>query len=128
MKRKGSKYILAGIVSWAADYGGLLLLYYPGGLPLGVATTVAFIFGLSVNFALMKYWVFARSRRGKQAVLSQGAQYIALSLFNLLITNVVIYALSKHGIGPEISKILTTAMIVCWNFLIYRRVMFKERI
>jgi putative flippase GtrA len=126
MKRKGFKYIVAGLISWGFDYGTLLLLFYVVGTRLGVATTVAYIIGILINFSLIKYWVFRGAQKTKKATASQGLQYGILTLFNLIITNAVIYLLSKKSIGPEISKILTTALITCWNFVLYKKFIFKE--
>lgn len=126
MNSKGFKYIVAGLTSWGFDYGTLLFLYYVVGIKLGTATTIAFGMGLAVNFTLIKYWVFRGSQKGKKANFSQGLQYGLLTAFNLVITNLVIYQLSKRSIGPEISKVFTTAMIVCWNFVLYKKIIFKE--
>lgn len=127
MKRKGSKYLVAGAVSWMFDYGTLLLFYYVFNLEIGVATTTAFFIGLVVNFGLMKYWVFDDSPRHKQAAFFQGGLYIVLTGFNLLVTNIIVLLFSHKGIGPEISKIFATALIVCWNFILYRKFIFKEQ-
>jgi putative flippase GtrA len=127
MNRKGLKYILAGAISWAFDYGTLILLYYVLNLRLGLATTAAFIIGLIVNFGIMKYWVFADSSRDKQATLIQSGSYGLLTAFNLLVTNLIVIGLSKKSIGPEISKIIATGLIACWNFFIYKGVIFKEK-
>lgn len=125
MNSKGFKYIVTGIISWGFDYGTLLSLYYVASLKLGVATTTAFVVGLIVNFILIKFWVFHDSQKGRKASFSQGLQYGLLTAFNLMITNLVIYQLSKKSIGPEISKVLTTGMIACWNFILYKKVIFK---
>jgi putative flippase GtrA len=126
MNRKGFKYISAGLASWVVDYGTLMFLFYVLHFRLEVATTAAFIAGFVVNFTLVKYWVFGKSARNKQAVLAQGSAYIVLTAFNLLVTNLIIVFLAKRNIGPAVSKIFTTALIALWNFFIYRRLIFKE--
>jgi len=81
--------------------------------------------GLVSSFLLNKFWSFNTSHTAKQTA-KQGLLVAALVGFNLLITNLVIVYLHKLHIGPEISKIITTGMITCWNYILYKKHIFKE--
>jgi putative flippase GtrA len=126
MKSKVIKYIITGLTSFTVDYGGLLFLYRIVGLPVGIATTLAFIVGLTVNFLLNRYWVFNISKRGKVTMAYQTVAYGLLVLMNLVITDVIVIYLSRKHIGPEVSKIISTAIITIWNYVVYKKAIFKE--
>lgn len=119
------KYILAGMLSFVADYGVLLLLYRLLGVSLEVATIVAFFTGLIVNFTLNRYWVFEARHGGKKHFFLQSVMYGALVTFNLLATTIIIAFGNSHGVGPEVLKPFTTALITLWNFSLYKIAIFR---
>jgi putative flippase GtrA len=120
------KYISVGLISVAVDYGMLLILYRLLDVPLEVATAVAFIIGLVVNFILNRMWSFdvKADRRGtiRQAVL-----YGLLVLINTLFTVAVVgFASNNLHILPEISKPVCVLLTTMWNYILYKKVIFKQ--
>lgn len=125
LKNTFVRYLIAGGISVAADYGTLLLFYYGFDLDLGVATTIGFLVGLVVSFLLNKLWAFQAAGGAKQTT-EQAIKVAVLVVFNLAVTNIAIVYLNKISIGPEISKILTTLMITLWNYILYKKHIFKR--
>ena len=124
------RYLIVGVLSLGVDYGSLLLLYRIVGVPLAVATTVSFLIGLVFNFLLTKFWTFssAATKHGARQSARQVALVAVLVAFNIGVTNVVVVWLQHVHIGPEISKLLTTAMVTLWNYVLYKKVIFKHAI
>lgn len=120
------RYIVVGLGSLAVDYFLLLILFHGFGVQLAVASSISFLAGLTVNFLLNKYWSF-QAGRGLKKSTKQAVLYALLVGFNLLFTNFFIVMLQERGIGPEISKPVTTAMITLWNFALYKTVIFKDK-
>lgn len=86
------------------------------------ANAIAYIVAFWVNFLLNRFWSF----KSKVNIFKQLRQYSALFIFNLIVTSALLYFLSdKIGIMPKISKVLVMGMVVCWNFILYKKVIYK---
>lgn len=119
------RYVIVGGVSLIADYGSLLLMYRVFGIDLPVATLISFLFGLSVNFILNKQWSFGAASN-VQETTRQVLLYLLLVAFNTFFTVYAVLALNNAGMPPEISKPLCVAVITLWNYLLYKRVIFRQ--
>ncbi|HKX23883.1 MAG TPA: GtrA family protein [Candidatus Saccharimonadales bacterium] len=120
------KFLVVGVVSFAIDYGLLLILHDVFGAQLNVATTIAYLTGLMVNFTLNKVWTFSAPKGAKQSA-KQALQYGILVVFNLLATNIIVSAAEASNVGPEFSKPIATAAIMVLNYVVYQRIIFRER-
>jgi putative flippase GtrA len=119
------KYLLTGGLAFAVDYLLLLSCYYVFSLPLWVATTLGYLGGLCVSFFINRTWVF--SERGKQRKMTrQLVEYVLLLLFNYAFTVFAIRLFDSRGISPAISKIVITAMIAGWNYIIFNKIIFAH--
>ncbi|HHX17239.1 MAG TPA: GtrA family protein [Clostridium sp.] len=86
------------------------------------ANAIAYVVAFWVNFLLNRYWSF----KSKVNIFKQLRQYSILFIFNLIATSALLYFLSDEiGIMPKISKILVMGMVVCWNFILYKKVIYK---
>ncbi len=120
------RYVIVGFISVGIDYGSLLIGYHILNWPLAFATSAGFSVGLVINFLLNKFWAFEASHDAKQST-KQAIMVAALVAFNLAITNVVVIQLNKWNVGPEFSKVITMAMITCWNYVLYKKYIFKKK-
>jgi len=119
-----AKFAVVGGVSFAVDYGLLLLLHRLFGLQLEVSVTIAFLSGLLVNFLLNKYWSF-RAPRGASQSARQAVLYGLLVAANLIFTYLLISGLARVGIAPELSKPVATAISMVFNYVVYKLVIFR---
>ena len=120
------KYICVGIVSIIVDYGLLLLFYRALGVPLEAATAAAFIIGLVVNFMLNRLWSF-NAKPGRRNAIRQVVLYGILVLLNTLFTVFVVgLASDQWNIPPEISKPVCVLITTVWNYILYKKIIFKE--
>jgi putative flippase GtrA len=118
------KFFVVGGLSFLIDYGLLLGLYRVAGVPLALATTIGFLIGLVVNFALNKYWTFD-APRGARHSARQALLYGVLVGVNLIFTDIFIVALANWHLSPEVTKPLATGIIMISNYLLYQKVIFK---
>lgn len=119
------RYLFVGVTSLGVDYVLLIFCYRVLGFDLPLATTLGFVVGLFVNFLLNKFWSFHDTDRSTKHSFRQAALYGVLVGFNLAFTNIFILATHQLGIAPEISKIITTALTTLWNFVLYKKIIFK---
>jgi putative flippase GtrA len=119
-------YLLAGLASFAVEYTLFLALYYHFGLPAWGANAVAYTVGLSINFMLNRKSVFKALGSGHRGLGSQMMLYVLLAGANLIITSVLINVLVTWMMAA-IAKLLVMAIIVPWNFFLYKYVIFSPR-
>ena len=120
------KFLVVGVVSFAIDYGLLLILHDVFNVQLNAATTLAYLTGLVVNFTLNKLWTFSAPKGARQSTY-QAFQYGALVIFNLLATNVIVSVAESISVGPELSKPVATAAIMVLNYVVYQRIIFRTK-
>lgn len=116
------RYLLTGFASFIAEYLLFLLLFDKLNVQYIYSNTIVYTVIFIINFLLNRLWSF----KSKSDPKRQLALYLALFLFNLAATNAVMYLLSGMlAMSPRISKILVMGMIVVWNFIIYKKVIYK---
>ncbi len=75
-----------------------------------------------ISFILNRTWTF----ESKGNIKKQIFKYTVLFVFNLIIGNIIImfFLTDIMGLGIFISPILKTAIIVIWNFYIYKWIIY----
>lgn len=122
IRRQLRRYLITGSLSAGSEY---LITY---GLTQYVNTwyissnTIGLTVGFWISFLLNKYWSFG----SKQGTLRQLLLYFILFAFNLAASNVIIYLLTEMaGLYYMLSKLFATGLIILWNFVIYRKVIYR---
>jgi putative flippase GtrA len=118
------RFGVVGVGSLAVDYGLLLVQFRLLHVPLAVATTIAYFIGLLVNFSLNKVWTF-NAPSGIKHSTRQAVQYAILVLVNVLSINAIIVGLAEVSFPPEITKLIATAVLMTFNYFVYKQVIFK---
>jgi len=118
------RYFAVGLSAFGTDYLVLLFCYYVLNLPLKVATSAGFITGFLISFSVNRQWVFGGKHRKHLA--RQAVEYITLLIFNYLFTVFGVSFLNDHGIKPTIGKLIVMALIMCWNYALFRWVIFVK--
>ncbi|GAA0507690.1 hypothetical protein Ade02nite_50030 [Paractinoplanes deccanensis] len=120
-RSSGFRFVIAGGTSVLVDAGLLWLLHGVLGMWLSPATALAFLTGFVVNFALNRQWAFAAT---DGHLRHQFARYLALVAANLLVTVLLVKALTALGMLYLAAKLLTTATLATINYFISRRWIF----
>lgn len=116
------RYVIVGILSFGLEYGLFALCLKGLAWSYLAANTVVYPLVCLINFALNRQWTFAA--RGN--VLAQALRYLALLAFNLLAGNAVLYLLCDvFAMSALLAKIAVMALIVLWNFAIYKWLVYR---
>lgn len=126
LTHSSSKYFLVGLLAFGVDYAVLLSLYYLADVNLELSTSIGFITGFLISFTANKQWVFGQVKQ-KKHVARQVIEYIFLLVFNFGFTVVAVDFLNQHGVTPVIGKLLVMALIMCWNYALFRWVIFVQQ-
>lgn len=118
------KYLFVGGTSFLLDYGLFLLLYKQFGVFEVYANAISVFVAFWYNFLLNKFWSF----ESNDDFFKQILYYLALMFFNMLFSSGFIYIIDKRvGISPVIGKVIAMVLIVGWNFILYKTVIFKSK-
>lgn len=116
------RYLVIGFSTFFLEYGIFYVLHNAAGLYYLIANTSAYFISFWFNFLLNRFWSFKSTAGLKRQLF----QYLILFSFNLVATNALMYLLSDiAGIIPEISKVLIMGAVVSWNFVLYKKVIYK---
>jgi putative flippase GtrA len=116
------RYLVTGFLCFGIEYALFNILFRLVGLGYIWANSIALATVFWVNFLMNRYWSF----KSRKSLKVQLPLYAILFAFNILATNVLMYLLSDlAGINPSISKLLVMGAVVSWNFILYKKVIYR---
>ena len=115
------RYLVIGVLSFAADAGTLYLTHGVFHIWLPLATTIAYALAFVVNFGLNRAWAFESS----SPVGRQLTRYIGLVLVNYLLTLAIVTGLAALGVAYLLAKVIATGVTVALNYVAYRTWVFS---
>lgn len=116
------KYIATGFMSFILEYLIFFMMYTGFGVWYIISNTVAYVIVFWFNFLLNRFWSF----KSRDNVKRQLIIYSVLFIYNIMATNGMLYFLFEiAGVVPLISKVLVMGMVVSWNFIIYKKVIYR---
>ncbi len=120
------RYLFVGGAAFLVDYGLLVLLTEVCGLHYLVSATISFIAGLIVNYLLSTSWIFRKSK-----MENKWAEFLIFSIIGvvgLLLNNLLLYLFTDLAhIHYMISKLITTAIVMLWNFGARKIILFNRK-
>ena len=137
------RYIITGVTTFLIEY----LLFYifyeivftkftPIGFSLAnrifsvdaftykylIANTIGYTIDFCLNFTMNRVYSF----KSKAPLWDQVKKYAVLFVVNLIVTNILLYLFSDIlHIIPYISKLMAMCVIVSWNFIVYKKIIYR---
>lgn len=118
------RYVFVGGIAFIADWGMMVFLHEALHTNVYIATAIAFIFGLIVNFILSKIFVFQEASE-KTGTVGEFIVYGIIGATGLLFTEVIMWLLLKIGILYMIAKVVAAAIVLIWNFVARKILLYK---
>jgi len=119
------RYCFVGGFAFLVDYGLLYALTEFCGCHYIVSATISFIAGLIVNYLLSTWWIFRKSKLKNKA--AEFTIFALIGVVGLILNNVLLYVFTDLlGIYYMISKLITTALVMIWNFAGRKIILFKN--
>lgn len=115
-----TRFLAVGLLSVGVDTGALVVLRELVGLPLAVATSLAFALTLTVNFGLNMGFVFGVAGR----VTGRLARYGVLVVVNYVLTLLLVLGIAGLGVHYVLAKLVAVACCALVNFVAYRHWVF----
>jgi putative flippase GtrA len=120
--RQFVSFCVLGTVGTLAHYIVLVLGVGLGGRPV-VSSTLGFVVGALVNYALSYYYIFRSYRAHSYTITRFFTVAICGLALNTLVLSFAIYALTLHYL---VGQVLATCIVVIWNFVGNRWWTFRE--
>lgn len=117
-----ARFVIVGGISFVIDLGLLMLLHEIFLVDLLIATPVAFLTSLGINFSLQRIFTF-RADNGKSVSF---VKYCLLVIFNTLAVDIIVNVIDWLGAGYQVGKVVATILTTAWNFLLYKHWIFKS--
>lgn len=117
------RFLLVGGLSFALDLGLLVVLHEVAGVDLAIATPIAFVTSLVFNFLLQRLFTFRSDSHGA----TSAAKYLALVVFNILVTEVLVTGFHAVGWSYIVGKATATIITTVWNYFLYKKWIFKRK-
>ena len=120
------RYLFVGGFAFVVDYGLLVFLTEALGLHYLISATISFIAGLIVNYFLSTSWIFRKSNLDNKWI-----EFLIFSIIGAIglgLNNLLLFLLTdKVHIHYMISKLLTTALVMLWNFISRKIILFNKK-
>lgn len=114
------RYLIVGGLSFAVDFGLLVLLREAFHWEVGIASATAFLSSLVFNFLVQRKFSFDSSHRTHISMIRYGILVVA----NTLATVLVVQLLTPTILGYMGGKFISTAAMTVWNFFLYQHWVF----
>ena len=127
-KQQKLRFGFVGVINTIVDFCLLFTLRYLG-LPSVTANFVSTSVAFTLSFGLNKNVVF---RAKGSDIRREVTLFIITTLFGLwvlqtTVITVVDLVAPTSSISLFVSKVLATIVTICWNYVMYSRVVFKKR-
>ena len=125
------RYVVVGGIAFLADYGALMgsyeLVLKNVARGLYYATAVGFMVGLAVNYFLSLIFVFTAAKdKGKGRSFGAFVVFGIIGLLGLLWTELGMWlGADVCGVDYRIVKIFVTGVVLVWNYLGRKLIIFK---
>lgn len=119
---------LVGGISFLIDLTVTSLLYNLLHFPAYLAGIIGFLSAFFFNFPINRKQVFKHLKHDRFKLRTQIILYITLSIFNLIMTALILELMvGSRVFSIEVAKIIMTAMIATWNFLLFKFYIFSKK-
>lgn len=116
------RYVVTGLCSAAFEFALLFVFKDLAGLSVIVSNSAALSIVFWFNFLMNRYWSF----KSKIKLSKQLAMYLVLFIFNLGASDLIMYLLvDRLSMQYLLAKVFAIGAVVCWNFVIYKKVIYK---
>ncbi len=117
------KYFIVGFSGLFLDLGLLALCTKVFGWNPTISLIFSQIIVLAYNFVLNKYWSFANKAIPHKQIM----RYLSLAGANYVLSLVIMYIFNERfGYEELIVRLATIALMVGWNFFLYKYWVYKE--
>ncbi len=124
------RYLVTGGLAFVADFGLFALCLYVFEWHYLVANLVGLVVGLVINYAISIAWVFSACKRTLQGHKSaEFGIFAVVGIAGVGLNQLCMFLMiGKWEWQEMLSKIVAAAIVLMWNFLARKLILFRSRI
>jgi putative flippase GtrA len=120
------RYVISGGVAFCIDFGLLYTLTEYGGINYNISNVISVIASTSASYLLNTLWVF-NNRRFKN-IKSEILIFFGINGVGLLLNPLLMWLLTaKLGIYYIKTKVIITVIVVVWNYVAKKWILFPNK-
>ncbi len=119
--KQGIVYLLTGAGTALLELVVFEALFTFLGVNVVASNIIAVVIATATNFLINGTVTF----KGSNNPVASLVKYLVLFAFNTTFSTVAISVLVDCGVLSILAKLATMVCIVCWNFVLYKKVVFK---
>lgn len=120
------RYMFVGGAAFVVDFGLLYVLTEFAGFYYILSATLSFVAGLIVNYIFSTAWIFRHSK-----LSNRWTEFLVFSIIGVVglgFNDLFLYLFTNLlGIYYMASKIIVAAIVMAWNFVARKMILFKNK-
>jgi len=127
------RFLIVGALAFVVDFSVLSftaehIFHTEHGWGLYLATALGFLAGVVVNYVLSVLFVFRNARTNSSSrTYNAFLLFAGLGFIGFLLTEIGMYlGVGIFAINYQLAKMLVTGVVLCWNYLSRKLILFKE--
>lgn len=119
------RYGFVSGLAFVVDFGTMYVCIHFLHLSTMWATTIGFCLGIVTNFITSTLWVFDKTHHRRMAEIGL---FLLVGVTGLGLNNLIVWFCHyRLGIWSMVSKLISTAIVFFWNFLLRRFLIYTGR-
>lgn len=115
-------FISGGAYFWS---GYFIIVFMTPVIGLWWANLLGNGVGVTINFALQRYWVFKNPK--SRSLPEVSSKYVVYTGINFLLNYVILRVLQGFGVPVAIGQFIAAGFFTVWNYFWYRNYIFKAK-
>jgi putative flippase GtrA len=120
------KYLVGGGAQFWSGYTAFAALDQLLGVSFWPARVVSYLFGVSVNFVLQRFWVFSRRRLSARQLETTAGRFYLLMLVNFSLDMAIVGGLRELGLTPYLGQFVAAGFFTIWNYVLFKAWVFAR--
>lgn len=125
--KRFTQYMVGGGAQFWSGYAAYALFDAVLGIDFWPAKIVAYFIGVSINFLIERYWVFAHKRLGKRQLETSAERYYSLMFVNFILDLAIVGGLRQLGLTPYLGQFVSAGFFTVWNYLLFKLWVFARQ-
>lgn len=115
------RYLIVGLLSAGVEYASFAVMLELLSVDISFSSPASLLISTVFNFILSSTWSF----KGSSNIARSALLYCLLLAFNMAFSSFGGSMLVSIGVPGLFAKLVTMACVVLWNFVLYRKVVFR---
>lgn len=122
-----SEYMVGGGAQFWSGYAAFAALDQLLGVSFWPARVLSYSFGVSVNFALQRFWVFKQRRLSARQLETTAGRFYLLMLVNFTLDMAIVGGLRELGLTPYLGQFVAAGFFTIWNYMLFKAWVFARK-